>query len=102
VQLRQTGWQFKLVLVTNSTLLNQTHLRDGLALFLPQDEVWAKLDGGTQDYLNQFNGSTVSLAKILGNNLGSPASGRWSSKACFPRLTARNRPPRRSRNMPGG
>ena len=69
VQLRQTGRSFKIVLVTNSTALDQPQAQDGLAWLAPQDEVWAKLDGGTQDYLNRINGATVSLEKILGNIL---------------------------------
>jgi len=69
VQLRQTGRSFKIVLVTNSTAMDQPQAQEGLALFAPQDEVWAKLDGGTQDYLNRINGSTVSLEKILSNIL---------------------------------
>jgi wyosine [tRNA(Phe)-imidazoG37] synthetase (radical SAM superfamily) len=35
----------------------------------PQDEVWAKLDAGTQDYSNRINGSTISLERILNNIL---------------------------------
>ena len=69
VQLRQTGRSFKIVLVTNSTALDQPQARDGLALLAPQDEVWAKLDGGTQDYLNRINGATISLEKVLNNIL---------------------------------
>lgn len=69
VQLRQTGRSFKIVLVTNSTALDQCRVQAGLALLAPQDEIWAKLDGGTQDYLNRINGSTIPLEKILDNIL---------------------------------
>jgi wyosine [tRNA(Phe)-imidazoG37] synthetase (radical SAM superfamily) len=69
VQLRQTGRSFKIVLVTNSTALDQPQVQDGLALLSPQDEVWAKLDAGTQDYSNRINGSTIPLEKILNNIL---------------------------------
>jgi hypothetical protein len=31
--------------------------------------VWAKLDGGTQNYLNKLNGSTIPIQKILSNIL---------------------------------
>ena len=34
-----------------------------------KDEIWAKLDGGTQDYLNRLNGATIPLEKIMGNIL---------------------------------
>lgn len=69
VRLRATGRPFKIVLPTNSTALDQPHVQHGLALLAREDEVWAKLDGGTQDYLNRINGATTSLEKILNNIL---------------------------------
>ena len=69
VNLRQTGRSFKIVLVTNSTALDQPQAQDGLALLARHDEVWTKLDAGTQAYLNRINGSTMSLKKILSNIL---------------------------------
>jgi wyosine [tRNA(Phe)-imidazoG37] synthetase (radical SAM superfamily) len=69
VNLRHQGRKFKTVLVTNSTALDRPQVREGLGLLAQQDEVWAKLDGGTQDYLNRVNGSTISLEKILHNIL---------------------------------
>lgn len=69
VQLRSTGEYFKIVLLTNSTALNQPQTQEGLTLLTAQDEIWAKLDGGTQDYLARINGPSVSLGKILENIL---------------------------------
>lgn len=69
VHLRQLGRPFKIVLVTNSMALDKPQTREGLALLGRQDEVWAKLDGGTQEYVGKVNGPTVSLEKILGNIL---------------------------------
>jgi wyosine [tRNA(Phe)-imidazoG37] synthetase (radical SAM superfamily) len=69
VRLRATGRPFKIVLPTNSTALDQPHAQRGLALLAREDEVWAKLDGGTQDYLDRINGATTSLEKILNNIL---------------------------------
>ena len=69
LHLRHTGRPFKVVLVTNSTSLDRTEAREGLALLGPHDEVWAKLDGGTQEYINRVNGANVSLEKILKNIL---------------------------------
>lgn len=66
---RATGNFFKIVLVTNSTALDQPPVAKGLKLLTRKDEVWAKLDGGTQEYLNRVNGATVSLNKILNNIL---------------------------------
>ena len=40
---------FKLVLITNASGLDRPAVAQGLRLFTPRDEVWAKLDGGTQE-----------------------------------------------------
>jgi wyosine [tRNA(Phe)-imidazoG37] synthetase (radical SAM superfamily) len=60
---------FKIVVVTNSTALDRPRVQRGLKLLTRSDEIWAKLDGGTQDYLNRLNGATIPLEKILGNIL---------------------------------
>jgi len=60
---------FKLVLLTNSTGLDLPHVQKGLKHFTRSDEIWAKLDGGTQAYLNKVNRAEVPLEKILSNIL---------------------------------
>ena len=60
---------FKLVLITNSTGLDLPHVQQGLKYFTRSDEIWAKLDGGTQAYVNKVNRSDVPLEKILSNIL---------------------------------
>ena len=60
---------FKLVLLTNATGLDQPHVQHGLKHFTRSDEVWAKLDGGTQAYVNKVNCASVPLEKILSNIL---------------------------------
>lgn len=60
---------FKLVLITNTTGLDQAQIQSGLKHFLKSDEIWAKLDGGTQAYLNRVNKADVSIEKILSNIL---------------------------------
>ena len=60
---------FKLVLLTNATGLDLPHVQDGLKHLTRSDEVWAKLDGGTQAYVNKVNRSSVPLEKILSNIL---------------------------------
>ena len=59
----------KLVLLTNGTGLDLPHVQQGLRCFTRSDEVWAKLDGGTQAYLNKVNQSQVPMEKILSNIL---------------------------------
>ena len=60
---------FKLVVITNAMGLDLPSVERGLSRLTRQDEIWAKLDGGTQAYLNQVNGVDVPLAKILDNIL---------------------------------
>jgi hypothetical protein len=60
---------FKIVVVTNSTALDRPKVQEGLTLLNREDQVWAKLDGGTQDYLNRLNGLTAPIEKILDNIL---------------------------------
>jgi wyosine [tRNA(Phe)-imidazoG37] synthetase (radical SAM superfamily) len=42
---------FKIVLITNTTGLNRLEVQRGLRLLSPWDEVWVKLDAGTQEYM---------------------------------------------------
>jgi len=60
---------FKIVLVTNATGLDQPQVQEGLTYFTKVDEIWAKLDGGTQAYLNGVNRPEVRLERILKNIL---------------------------------
>jgi wyosine [tRNA(Phe)-imidazoG37] synthetase (radical SAM superfamily) len=58
---------FKLVLITNGTGLDLPHVQEGLKSLTASDEIWVKLDGGTQAYLNKVNQAEVPLEKILSN-----------------------------------
>lgn len=69
VQVRATGNFFKIVLLTNATALDQSPAKQGLALLTTGDEVWVKLDGGTQNYLNKVNGPAICLETVLKNIL---------------------------------
>jgi wyosine [tRNA(Phe)-imidazoG37] synthetase (radical SAM superfamily) len=60
---------FKLVLITNASGLDVAQVQQGLSLFTAKDEVWAKLDAGTEEYMRQINRSSVPLQKILTNIL---------------------------------
>ena len=60
---------FKVVVVTNSTALDRPEVQSGLKCLTRSDEIWAKLDGGTQEYLNRLNGATIPLKKIMSNIL---------------------------------
>lgn len=60
---------FKLVLITNATALDRPEVAEGLNLFARQDEIWAKLDAGTQAYMERINRPLVDLDQVLANIL---------------------------------
>ena len=51
-------------LLTNSTLLHRDHVRAGLPFI---DEVWCKLDAGTEPYFRAVDGTTFPYSRILRN-----------------------------------
>jgi wyosine [tRNA(Phe)-imidazoG37] synthetase (radical SAM superfamily) len=58
---------FKLVLITNGTWLELDRVQKGLQYFIREDEIWIKLDAGTQEYMDRVNRSEVPLEKVLQN-----------------------------------
>lgn len=60
---------FKIVLVSNASGFDLPDVQRGLKLLTRQDEVWAKLDVGTQSWMDVINKSEVPLDKILSNIL---------------------------------
>ena len=60
---------FKIVLITNASSLDAAAVQDGLRLFTRDDEVWVKLDAGTQARMNVVNNTDVPVEKILSNIL---------------------------------
>ena len=61
---------FKLVLITNGSGLDRPEVQEGIKLLTLKDEVWIKLDGGTQDYINKVNRPRgILIEKTLGNIL---------------------------------
>ena len=60
---------FKLVLVTNCSALDQPHVQQGLQQFTRNDEIWVKLDVGTQAGFTRVNRAPDTLERILRNIL---------------------------------
>jgi len=62
---------FKLVLVTNASLVDTDNVRGALRFFTHEDELWLKLDAGTQSWMEQVNrtAAPVSLERVLENIL---------------------------------
>ena len=61
---------FKIVLLTNAAGLDLPAVRTGLAHLIKSDEIWAKLDAGSADYLNKIaRPQGITLEKIISNIL---------------------------------
>ena len=69
VRVRALGGFFKLVLYTNGTGLDHPQVLRGLEPLTKSDEIWVKLDGGTQAFIDKVNRPDVPLEKILSNIL---------------------------------
>jgi wyosine [tRNA(Phe)-imidazoG37] synthetase (radical SAM superfamily) len=69
VRLRAVGGFFKVVLYTNGTGLDLPQVQRGLEFLTKSDEIWIKLDGGTQSFIDKVNRPDVPLEKILSNIL---------------------------------
>ena len=69
VRVRALGDFFKIVLITNGTGLDHPQVLRGLEYLTQSDEIWIKLDGGTQAFLEKVNHPGVALEKILENIL---------------------------------
>jgi wyosine [tRNA(Phe)-imidazoG37] synthetase (radical SAM superfamily) len=69
VRATSRGPFFKIVLITNASNLDAAQVQDGLRLFTRDDEIWAKLDVGTQAQMDLVNKAEVPIEKILSNIL---------------------------------
>ncbi len=83
---------FKLVLMTNGSGLDLPSVQQGLKYFTRSDEVWAKLDGGTQAYVNKVNRSEVPLDHILGNILRFSRQHPITIQSLFPAIDGEEPP----------
>lgn len=84
---------FKLVLATNGSGLNREEVQEGLKLLTREDEIWVKLDGGTQTYLNQINRGKVSLGLTLHNILMLARHRPVVIQSLFPAVHGKEPPP---------
>lgn len=84
---------FKLVLITNTSGLEIPEVRHGLQLLTSRDEIWAKLDAGTQEYMNSVNRASISLEKVLANILRIGRERPIIIQSLFPLLNGQEPPP---------
>jgi wyosine [tRNA(Phe)-imidazoG37] synthetase (radical SAM superfamily) len=60
---------FKIVVITNTTGLPLPGVRGGLRLLAYYDEIWVKLEAGTQEYMDKVNASDLKLSTVMANIL---------------------------------
>jgi wyosine [tRNA(Phe)-imidazoG37] synthetase (radical SAM superfamily) len=60
---------FKIILITNASGLNLPDVEEGLRSFTPRDEIWAKLEAGTQGYMDYVNEAGCTIEQVLANIL---------------------------------
>ncbi len=61
---------FKIVLITNTTGLFLPHVQRGWEQLTLEDEIWVKLDAGTQEYMEQVNcPGDMTLQQVMANIL---------------------------------
>jgi len=84
---------FKVVLITNTAGFNLPEARVGLHLLTTQDEVWVKLDAGTQDYMNKVNRPDITLRKVLANILLVGRERPVVIQSLFPLIAGEEPPP---------
>jgi wyosine [tRNA(Phe)-imidazoG37] synthetase (radical SAM superfamily) len=91
VQATRPDLDFKLVLISNATLLDRPGVRAGVdALFSngsPRGEVWAKLDAGTEAWYQRVNVSRVPLDRIEANLISLGKDHPFKVQSFFCRLT---------------
>ena len=91
VHVRALGRQpfFKVVVITNTSGLRLPQVREALKLLTLQDEIWAKLEAGTSDYLQLVNRPDCAMDQILENILSIARDRPVVIQSLFPLLNQR-------------
>src|SRR3954469_5475567 len=84
---------FKVVLITNASRLAEQPVQEGLKLFTAHDDIWAKLDGGSQAYLKRINGLEAPVETILSNILSVARTRPVTIQSLFPLLDGKEPEP---------
>jgi len=84
---------FKIVLITNATGLDFPHVQQMLHHFTRQDEIWVKLEAGTQAYMDKVNRPTVPLEKVISNILALARERPVTVQSLFPLIDGEEPPP---------
>jgi wyosine [tRNA(Phe)-imidazoG37] synthetase (radical SAM superfamily) len=84
---------FKIVLITNASGLDLPAVEAGLRLFTARDEIWAKLEAGSQEYMNRVNKPDRPIEKIIANILGVARRRPVVIQSLFPSIRGTEPPP---------
>ena len=58
---------YKIVVITNASNLDQENIQRSLKLLTTKDEIWAKLEAGSEDYMQRVNHADIPLSKVVSN-----------------------------------
>jgi len=83
----------KIVLLTNASFLDRLEVAEALSRFTPRDEVWAKLDAGTQEYTARVNKPDCAIEKILAHILNLARQRPVIIQSLFPAINGEGPPP---------
>lgn len=83
---------FKIVLITNASGLGLPEIQGGLQFLTSMDEIWAKLDVGTQAYMDKVNKAQLPLEHILANMLAMARRRPIIIQSLFPSLNGQPPP----------
>ncbi len=84
---------FKMALITNGTGLDLQPVQDSMRYFTRDDEIWIKLDAGTQSYMSRVNHSEVTLESVLANALLTGRQRPIVIQSLFPLVEGQEPPP---------
>jgi wyosine [tRNA(Phe)-imidazoG37] synthetase (radical SAM superfamily) len=84
---------FKIVVITNTAGVDFPEVARGLKLLHKEDEIWAKLDAGTQEYMDKINRPDIPLWRVLANILALGKQRPIIIQSLFP-LVNGEKPPR--------
>lgn len=81
----------KIVTITNATGLRRKTVMSGIEMMTPDDELWVKLDAGSEDFFKTISRTRIALSWILENILIVSRKKPVCLQTCF--LNIRGNPP---------
>lgn len=84
---------FKIVIITNTAGLPLPEVRDALGSLNKRDEIWVKLDAGTQEYMDAINRPNLTLNKTMANIMTIALERPVVIQSLFPLLRGREPAP---------